>query len=60
MNTEKLKNIQTPCYIIDEKKLKENLKNNIEETIHVILNRIIEYNPIEDNEKVTYKLKQII
>ncbi|MDD6085033.1 MAG: carboxynorspermidine decarboxylase [Oscillospiraceae bacterium] len=26
MNTEKLKNIQTPCYIIDEKKLKENLE----------------------------------
>ena len=43
-----------------DKKFKENLKNNIEETIHVILNRIIEYNPIEDNEKVTYKLKQII
>jgi len=38
-----------------DKKFKENLKNNIEETIHVILNRIIEYNPIEDNEKVTYK-----
>ena len=43
-----------------DKKFKENLKNNIEETIYVILNRIIEYNPIEDNEKVTYKLKQII
>lgn len=43
-----------------DKKFKENLKNNIEETIHVILNRIIEYNPIEDNEKITYKLKDIL
>ena len=43
-----------------DKKFKENLKNNIEETIHVILNRIIEYNPIEDNEKITYKLKDML
>lgn len=43
-----------------DKKFKENLKNNIGETIHVILNRIIEYNPIEDNEKITYKLKDML
>lgn len=43
-----------------DKEFKEDFKNNIEKIIHISLNRVIEYNPVEDNEKVTYKLKQII
>lgn len=43
-----------------DKEFKEDLKNNIEKIIHISLNRVIEYNPVEDNENITYKLKQII